>query len=213
MTLLAKGQVAGLTEKSAQAAGSQKFYCGAAWDGDVDLDLIAVPVAGNGTVDTHDVCYFQRLECFDGAIKHSGDALSGDASDGKGGVDDGDDESLVLKLDELAAGVAAVVIGIVAYNVQDMSAAKNTKFVIRDGDSAEAPELYTMPMADDDVEGETVLVACTLQRGPSGWNVTSKSVFRTDFGNQMAAVHGLVQIASQYVSLGQAPAEGQTATG
>lgn len=187
MTLLAKGQTAGLTEKSVQPTGSMKFYCGAAWDGKVDLDLIAVPVLGNGTVDESDVCYFNNLKSFDGAIAHSGDALTGD------------DESLVLQLEQLPPEITAIVIGVVAYNVPDMSAAKNTQFVIRDGDSKEAPELYTMPMAADDVEGETVLVACTLQRGPSGWNVTSQSVFRTDFANQMAAVHGLVGIAPQYV--------------
>lgn len=191
MSLLPKGSVEGLTEKSTQPADSHKFYLGAAWDGNVDLDLMVVPVHGDA-VATDDVCYFNRLSSLGGAIKHSGDALTGED-------DDGDDESVVIHIEAVPQDVTAIVIGVIAYSVNDMSEATNTKFTIRDGDKVTAPELYTLPMSDDDVDGETILVSCVLTRTGYGFSVKNVGEFRTDFGKGMDAVQGLVQISPAYV--------------
>lgn len=189
--LLEKGQTSPLTEKSVQE-GPKEFYIGAAWAGDVDLDLMVVPVNGKQSIES-EVCYYSNLESFSGAIKHSGDALTGDD-------DEGDDESVVIKTEGLPANVSALVVGVVAYNVKDMSEASDTKLTIRDGGSLESPSLYEMPMADDDTEGETILVGCALKRdGDSKWTATSIAEFRTDFPHGIEAIRGFSKIAPSYV--------------
>lgn len=191
MTLIAKGITEGLTEKSTQPAGSRKFYIGAAWDGDVDLDLCVQPIRDNQML-TDDTLYFNRTEVYAGALTHSGDALTGDDTDG-------DDESIVVNTDALPATVTALIVGVIAYNVDDMSAATNTKFTVRDGADDSAPELHTLPMSDDDTDGETVLVACVLVRGADGnWTIRNVSEFRTEFGKGMEALSGFVGIAGSY---------------
>ena len=190
MSLLPKGETGGLSAKSGQH-GPKSFYVGAAWDGNVDLDLMVVPIKDTASDESNTV-YYGRLAAYAGAIKHSGDALTGDD-------DDGDDESVVIGVDALPNEVTALAIGVVAYNVPDMSAAKNTKFTIRDGADVSAPELYTLPMADDDVEGETILVAGLLKRDGDGWSAKSIGEFRTDFKHGVEAVNGMVKIAAQYL--------------
>jgi stress response protein SCP2 len=152
---------------------------------------MVIPLKG-ATPSKPDIVYFSALTGFDGAIKHSGDARKGDD-------DDGDDESVVIKPDGIPADVTGLVIGVIAYNVPDMSAAKNTKLTIRDGDGVTAPELYTMPMEAADIENETILVAAILERDGDQWKARSIAEFRNDFAHQMAAVNGLVDIAGHYL--------------
>ncbi len=186
MEFLAKGQSFNFEAKTAQPQGSRKFYVGCAWDGDVDLDLIAVPVRGTD-VQQADILYFNNLTSLNGALKHSGDALDGAA--------DGDDESLVFDTSLVPADVTAIVIGVIAYNVPDMSEASNTKFSLRDGDSETAPQMFTLPMSDDDVDGETVLVACKLTREGNEWKATSIGDFRTGAAQGSPAINDLVTAA------------------
>ena len=191
MALLEKGQSQGLTEKSTQDASNRSFYVGAAWDGDVDLDLMIVPVNNDGASIEDSVCYFSRLESLGGAIKHSGDALDGDA--------EGDDESIVINVNSIPDTVQALVVGVIAYNVADMSAASNTQFTIRDGADVAAAELFKLPMSDEDVEGETILVSCVIAREGDGWSVTSVSEFNTEFKHGIDSANGLVKIAPGFV--------------
>lgn len=191
MTLLAKGEVGGLTAKSVQPETDQKFYVGAAWEGDVDLDLVAVPVRG-GTIDTNDVVYFNRKSIFGGAITHSGDALTGIAAD--------DDESIVFNVSKFPPEVTSVVVGIISYSAKDMSEATDTKFSVRDGSAYDAPKLFDMPIGANDIEGETVLVGSVLVRDGSKWNLKNVSEYHTEFDNGMAALQGLVNVANRYAS-------------
>jgi len=196
--ILEKGSAGDLFEKSSQPDGSHTFYVGAAWDGDVDLDLMIVPLrkdtANAGQVlaaSQDDLCFFNRLDVFSGAIKHSGDALTGDAA--------GDDESVVIKAESVPDEIGSLVIGVIAYNVDDMSAATNTKFSIRDGGDVSAPLLFEMPMEAADVDGETVLVACVLTRAENGGFIAKNaSAFHTEFGKGRAAIEGLLAVAKNY---------------
>lgn len=183
MDFLEKGQSFNFAEKTTQPEGSRKFYVGCAWDGNVDLDLIAVPVRA-GSVSKPDIVYFGNLTSLGGALKHSGDALDGDA--------EGDDESLVFDAENVPAEVDAIVIGVIAYNVPDMSEAKNTQFSLHDGADKSAPLMFNLPMSDDDVDGETVLVACKLTREGSGWKATSIGDFRTGAKHGSDAINDLV---------------------
>lgn len=185
MEFLTKGESFEFATKTSQPVGAQKFYVGCQWDGDVDLDLIAVPVRGNA-VNQPDVLYFGNLTSLGGALKHSGDALTGDD------VTDADDESLVFDTALVPADVDKIVIGVIAYNVPDMSLASNTKLTLRDGDNETSPELFQLPMEDPDIDGETVLVACTLTRVESGWKATSIGDFRTNAPMGNPAINDLV---------------------
>lgn len=188
MALLAKGEKSGLSEKSVQE-GPKTFYVGAAWDGNVDLDLMIVPVKDGAAVESETV-YYGNLKAFDGSIAHSGDATNGDAA--------GDDESVVIKVDGVTAD--HLVVGVVAYSVPDMSAASNTKFTIRDGGDEKSPMLYELPMSDDDVDGETVLVSCVLSNNAGVWTAKNVGEFLTEFDHGKPSVDGMLSVAAKYTA-------------
>ena len=66
----------------------------------IDLDASAVLFAGNQPVD---VVYFQHLVSEDGAVRHTGDNLSGGTGQGA------DDEAIIVDLARLAAHVDQIV--------------------------------------------------------------------------------------------------------
>lgn len=183
---LEKGEMPSLIfDKSGQSPESGKLYIGAGWDApsgkSIDLDLIACAIEGDSMQDGG-FCYFNQLGIFDGAIQHSGDNTTGEG--------DGDDESLVIDFSKMPEFVTHIMIILVAYsgNVKDLSDVGNSHIRICDGDNESAPEMFNLPVADDDVDGETGVWSARITRDGNGWTVENLSRFITGVGNGVSVV-------------------------
>ncbi len=191
MNVLDKGQLAGLTENSIQPAGSREFYIGAAWEGRAELDFAVQPVR-NDIISTDDMLYTNRLEVFGGALQMSGVALIADDS----AVDN---KAALIKTDAVPGGITALVAGVIAFYDDELSAVSNTRLTIRDGDSVEAPPLYTLPLIIEKGTCATVLVSCVLLRGSdNSWSIKNTSDFRNEFGKGVEALSGFAGLAPSY---------------
>lgn len=104
---LVKGQRVDLTKTN---PGLKAIALGLGWDvrngaGDAfDLDAFAVALK-DGKLD--DVVYFNHKTAYSGAINHSGDNLTGEGA--------GDDETIVMLLDKIPAGVTEVMVCVNIY--------------------------------------------------------------------------------------------------
>jgi tellurium resistance protein TerD len=113
---LSKGQNLSLT-KEAGPAGLSQVVIGLGWDARstdgaaFDLDSSAIVVGADGGVlsDRHFV-YFNNLDSGDGAVRHSGDNLTGEG--------DGDDEQILLDLSVMPAHADRIVIAVSIYDAE-----------------------------------------------------------------------------------------------
>lgn len=113
---LSKGQNLSLT-KAAGPAGLTRVVIGLGWDArttdgsDFDLDSSAIVVNEQGRVlsDQHFV-YFNQLQSSEGAVRHSGDNLTG--------AGEGDDEQIGIDLGKLPPEADKVVIVVSIYDAE-----------------------------------------------------------------------------------------------
>jgi tellurium resistance protein TerZ len=81
---------------------------------EIDLDASAVLLAGNQLVD---VVYFGKLTSDDGAVRHTGDNLTG--------AGDGDDESIIVDLSRLPVHVTSVIFTVSSFQGQTFNEVAN----------------------------------------------------------------------------------------
>ena len=150
MVSLVKGQKVSLTKDSPDL---KQLLVGLGWDvnnsnnklfgGNYDLDAAAIVLRDGKYIQKSDLIYFGHLNGLDGAIKHCGDNLTGEG--------DGDDEQIIIKLNELPSDVDRVVIVVNIYQAkhrkQDFGKVQNAFIRLADGKSG--TELYRFNLTED----------------------------------------------------------------
>jgi tellurium resistance protein TerD len=163
---LVKGGKVSLTK---EAPGLAAVVVGLGWDvrtttgTDFDLDASAIGVNAAGTVvsPAHFV-FFNNLTSPDGAIRHTGDNLTGEG--------DGDDEQIVLNLAAMPAEVDKVVVPVSIYDgegrAQNFGQVRNA--FIRVVNQADGSEIARYDLSED-ASTETAMVFGEVYRSGADW--------------------------------------------
>ena len=166
---LAKGQRVSLDKTMTMA------LVGLGWDvnqydggADFDLDACAFVLGANGKVRCdEDFIFYNNLESKDGAIRHTGDNLTGEG--------DGDDEVLIIDFTKIPADVQKIAITVTIHEAQ----ARRQNF----GQVSNAYVRVARMAGPDDMVGtevlkfdlmeefsiETALVVCEIYRNGADW--------------------------------------------
>lgn len=178
--VIEKNQVLELNIESKQE-GQKTFYFGAGWDnpnGPVDLDIVCALLVGGKLTKEDDLVYFGRRTA-------PGVQLSEDNTTGDG---DGDDEDIVINVDELPEECTSVVVGLAAYAGADLNTAPNAHFRVCDGSEESAPQMGDVKV-DAAEAGDTVLVSFEIVRSGDNWNLKNIGEFHK-CGNGVGAIQG-----------------------
>jgi stress response protein SCP2 len=164
---LAKRQTVSLV-KGGQAPLSQVLM-GLGWEparGGKGIDLDASVIAFDAQRRKVDTCWFMKKEILGGAIRHSGDNLTGQG--------DGDDEAIAVDLARLPAEVMGLVFTINSFSGQKFTAvARAYGRLVNALDNAELAR-YDLTSS----EPRTGLLLCKLVRQYSGeWHMTAIGEF------------------------------------
>ena len=163
---LSKGGNVSLTK---EAPGLSAVVVGLGWDArtttgtDFDLDASAIGVNTGGTVvsPSHFV-FFNNLQSPDGAIRHTGDNLTGEG--------EGDDEQIVLNLAAMPAEVDKVVFPVSIYDGegrgQTFGQVRNA--FIRIVNQADGSEIARYDLSED-ASTETAMVFGEVYRNAAEW--------------------------------------------
>lgn len=166
---LSKGQSVSLVK---QGGGTlTRVRMGLGWDAmkkkglfgskkqDIDLDASAMLFdAGGQLVDS---VWFQQLRSKDGAIQHTGDNLTG--------AGDGDDESILVELASVPAGVQTLVFVVNSFTGQDFSQIENA--YCRLVDETNGSEIARYELTGSGTHNSQVMAKVT--RDGSGWSMTA----------------------------------------
>jgi tellurium resistance protein TerD len=163
---LTKGGNVSLTK---EAPGLSAVVVGLGWDArtttgaDFDLDASAIGVNAAGTVASpaHFV-FFNNLQSPDGAIRHTGDNLTGEG--------EGDDEQIILNLTAMPAEVDKVVFPVSIYDGegrgQSFGQVRNAFIrIVNQGDGSEIAR-YDL---SEDASTETAMVFGEIYRNSGEW--------------------------------------------
>jgi tellurium resistance protein TerD len=163
---LTKGGNVSLTK---EAPGLSGVVVGLGWDArtttgqDFDLDASAIGVNAGGTVvsPSHFV-FFNNLQSPDGAIRHTGDNLTGEG--------DGDDEQIVLNLAGMPAEVDKVVFPVSIYDGEGrgQSFGQVRNAFIRIVNQADNFEIARFDLSED-ASTETAMVFGEIYRNSGEW--------------------------------------------
>ncbi len=163
---LTKGGNVSLTKES---PGLSAVVVGLGWDArtttgaDFDLDASAIGVNAAGTVVTpQHFVFFNNLASPDGAIRHTGDNLTG--------AGDGDDEQIVLDLAGMPAEVDKVVFPVSIYDGegrgQSFGQVRNAFIrIVNQGDGSEIARFDL----SEDASTETAMVFGEIYRNGAEW--------------------------------------------
>ncbi|PJT48581.1 stress-induced protein, partial [Streptomyces albidoflavus] len=127
-----------------------------------DIDLDASVIAYGPQRNQLDSCYFGRLSILNGAVKHSGDNLTGEGG--------GDDEVIVVDLGRLPADVSGLVFTVNSFSGQKFT--EVAKAYCRLVDAATDQELVRFDLTS--AEPQTGVLMAKLIRQYSGeWEMTA----------------------------------------
>lgn len=163
---LTKGGNVSLTKDN---PGLSKLVAGAGWDvnqsngSDFDLDLSLVAVKSDGKVrDNNDLIYFRKLAGVSGAVKHTGDNLTGEGT--------GDDEQIKIDLAATPADIEKLILFINIYQAeerhQNFGQVNNAFVRIVNQETNEELVKYDL---SEDFSTETSVVMGELYRHDGGW--------------------------------------------
>lgn len=168
---LVKGQKVDLTKGN---AGLKHLVVGLGWDVNAsgsaafDLDAIALCLDANDKLaqDT-DMVFYGNLTHGSGAIKHSGDNLTG--------VGDGVDEAINVDLDAVPAEINKIVFDVSIYQANDrrqnFGQVENAFIQITDGDTNEELVRYDL---SEDFSIETSVLLGEIYRHNGEWKFSAK---------------------------------------
>ncbi|WP_282776390.1 TerD family protein [Nocardia sp. CC201C] len=123
---------------------------------EIDLDAAALVFSGHALVDA---AYFGRLVTRDGAVRHSGDNLTGEGK--------GDDEVIAVDLTRLASQVTAIVFTITSYAGHTFDSVRNAFWRLIDGTTG-----AELTRADLSAGGpHTGMVVAKLHREDDVWKI------------------------------------------
>ncbi|MFJ6936285.1 TerD family protein [Streptomyces sp. NPDC101132] len=146
-----------------------------------DIDLDASVIAYGPQRNHLDSCYFGRLSILGGAVKHSGDNLTGEGA--------GDDEVIVVDLGRLPAEVTGLVFTVNSFSGQKFT--EVAKAYCRLIDAASGEELVRFDLTT--AEPQTGVMMAKLIRQFSGeWEMTAMGEFV-----KSRTVRGMVKPAAQ----------------
>ncbi|MFF1395420.1 TerD family protein [Streptomyces sp. NPDC058287] len=146
-----------------------------------DIDLDASVIAFGPQRNHVDSCYFGKLSIVNGAIKHSGDNLTGEGG--------GDDEVIVVDLGRLPADVTGLVFTVNSFSGQKFT--EVAKAYCRLIDAATGEELVRFDLTN--AEAQTGVMMAKLIRQFSGeWDMTAMGDFV-----KSRTVRGMVKPAAQ----------------
>ncbi|MEV7423898.1 MULTISPECIES: TerD family protein [unclassified Streptomyces] len=147
--------------------------------GDIDLDASVIAYGPNR--DHVDSCYFGKLSILNGAIKHSGDNLTGDGA--------GDDEVIVVDLGRIPQEATGLVFTVNSFSGQKFT--EVAKAYCRLVDAATDEELVRFDLTG--AEPQTGVMMAKLIRQFSGeWEMTAMGEFV-----KSRTVRGMVKPASK----------------
>ncbi|MEU6475862.1 TerD family protein [Streptomyces sp. NPDC047017] len=131
-----------------------------------DIDLDASVIAYGPQRDHVDSCYFGKLSILNGAVKHSGDNLTGEGA--------GDDEVIVVDLGRLPQEVTGLVFTVNSFSGQKFT--EVAKAYCRLLDAASGEELVRFDLTN--AEAQTGVLMAKLIRQYSGeWEMTAMGDF------------------------------------
>lgn len=148
----------GLGWDPAAAAPARGFFGklkSAVTGGDIDLDASIITYGVNKQ--KRETIFFNHKNSKDGAIRHSGDNLTGDG--------DGDDEQIVIDLNRVSADVHHLVIVITSYSGQKFSEVQNVFCRIVDNGTRQEAMRYDAK----DYGDHTAQVMGVISRQADGW--------------------------------------------
>ncbi|MEU6861974.1 TerD family protein [Streptomyces sp. NPDC046876] len=178
---LQKNQTVSLVKNGRPLLSQVKMGLG--WEpayGGRDIDLDASVIAYGPQRNHIDSCYFGRLSILDGAIKHSGDNLTGEGA--------GDDEVIVVDLGRLPAEATGLVFTVNSFSGQKFT--EVAKAYCRLIDAASGEELVRFDLTS--AEPQTGVMMAKLVRQFSGeWEMTAIGEFV-----KSRTVRGMVQPGS-----------------
>jgi tellurium resistance protein TerZ len=125
----------------------------------IDLDASCLLFDQGGQLT--DQVWFRQLQSTDGAVRHTGDNLTG--------AGDGDDESIVVELDRLPPQVRALVFVVNSFTGQDFSQIENA--FCRLVNEVTDTELARFELSESG--SHTAQVMSRLTRAPDGWTMTA----------------------------------------
>ncbi|MEU9374640.1 TerD family protein [Streptomyces sp. NPDC048255] len=146
-----------------------------------DIDLDASVIAYGPQRNHLDSCYFGKLSILNGAIKHSGDNLTGEGA--------GDDEVIVVDLGRLPADATGLVFTVNSFSGQKFT--EVAKAYCRLMDAASGEELVRFDLTS--AEPQTgVMMAKLIKQFTGEWEMTAIGEFV-----KSRTVRGMVKPASQ----------------
>lgn len=131
---------------------------------DIDLDASAILIGPRGVIDT---VFYGQLTSKDGALRHTGDNLTGDG--------DGDDEQIIVDLAHVDRDVEKIVFVITSYSGQRFTDVENVFARVNDLSAAGQPEVVRYDLGTGGGTG-TANVIAKLSRTPSGWSFTALGI-------------------------------------
>lgn len=180
---LSKNETVSLTKGGAATLTRVRMALG--WDpakSGKSIDLDASVVAYDSRAKKLGKVWFVNLAEFKGAIKHSGDNLTG--------AGEGDDEVITVDLPALPANVYALLFTVNSYSGQKFDQIKHA--FCRLVDDYSGAELVRFELSYG--ERRTGLFMCMLTRGANGWNMTALG----DYGDG-ATVNAMVDPGKRFV--------------
>jgi tellurium resistance protein TerD len=130
----------------------------------IDLDSSVFCLDSNDKLrDTSDVVYYANLTHRSGAIRHQGDNLTG--------AGDGDDEQILVDLDQVPAEISTLLFTVNIYMAkersQDFSGVRNA--FVRLVDLKTQQEIAHYKLSGEGYAGQTALLMAELRRQDNGW--------------------------------------------
>jgi len=129
---------------------------------DLDASVIAFDARGSAV----DKAWFMAKTALGGAIRHSGDNLTGEG--------EGDDEQIVVDLDRIPAGVVALMFTVTSFGGQTFNEIRSAFCRLVDANGA---ELVRFDLSD--TKASTGVVMCSMYRetGSTAWSMTALGEF------------------------------------
>ncbi|MFD1009401.1 MULTISPECIES: TerD family protein [Oceanisphaera] len=163
---LSKG---GNVSLSKEAPGMKKIAMGLGWDARVtdgaefDLDASVFLVGENGKIRSDaDFIFYGNKTAADGSVEHTGDNLTG--------AGDGDDETINIDLDKIAADVKKLVFAVTIHEFearkQSFGQVSNSYIRVVNSDSNTEVARYDL---SEDASNETAMIFGELYRHNNEW--------------------------------------------
>ena len=126
-----------------------------------DVDLDASCVVLDEARNELDAVWFKKLRTSDGSITHTGDNLTGEG--------EGDDESIIVELDQLSDRVQTLVFTVTSYSAQGFSEVANASCRLVDERSGSEVARFDLSATGP----HTAMIMATVYRQGGGWKMAA----------------------------------------